>query len=66
MPKNEESINSWPDLASQLYDKLTGKGSTINYDFENFSINVPDKVGKDAVHTNWVINGKLKISTKNS
>ena len=36
MSKKDESITSWPDLASQLYDKLTGKGSTINYKFEDF------------------------------
>lgn len=66
MSETNEKISSWPDLASQLYDKLTGKGSTIEYNFENFSIDVPSKVGPDAIHTNWVISGSLKISTSNS
>tara|TARA_A100001015_G_scaffold82678_1_gene91711 strand:- start:2145 stop:2342 length:198 start_codon:yes stop_codon:yes gene_type:complete len=65
MSKNED-ITSWPDLAGQLYDKLTGKGSTIHYNFENFAIDVPSKVGPDAIHTKWVLNGSLNISTKNS
>ena len=66
MAKKIEEISSWPDLAGQLYDKLTGKGSTINYNFENFAVDVPDKVGASAVHTKWVLNGMLKISTKNA
>ena len=62
----KKDISTWPDLAAQLYDKLTGKGSTIDYNFENFSIEVPSKVGTDAIHTKWLLNGSLKISTKNS
>ncbi len=66
MAKGAEDIKSWPDLAGQLYDKLTGKNSTIDYNFDNFSMDVPSKVGPDAVHTKWVLNGSLKISTKNA
>ena len=65
MAKNDET-STWPDLAGQLYDKLTGKGSTIHYNFDNFSIEVPSKVGADAVHTKWVLSGTLNISTKNA
>ena len=63
---NDESITSWPDLAIQLYKRLTGEGSTINYQFENLYLGVPDKVGEKAVHTKWLLNGTLKISTKNA
>jgi len=56
-----QDVSSWPDLASQLYDKLTGKGSIIDYNFENFAVQVPDKVGAEAIHTKWVLNGSLKI-----
>ena len=66
MSDTSNSITSWPDLAEQLYDKLTGKGSTIDYSFENFTLEVPSKVGPDAVHTKWFFNGSLKISTKNA
>ena len=66
MPKTEEGVKTWADLAGDLYDKLTGKGSSINYSFENFALNVPDKVGESAVHTKWILNGSLKISTKNN
>ena len=61
MSDTSKSITSWPDLAEQLYDKLT-----IDYSFENFTLEVPSKVGPDAVHTKWFFNGSLKISTKNA
>ena len=57
MSKNENNIETWPDLAGKLYDKLTGKGSEISYHFENFAVDVPDKVGKSAIHTKWNLNG---------
>ena len=65
MSKNEEGISTWPDLAGELYDKLTGKGSTINYGFDKFEVDVPNKVGGKAIHTKWMLNGNLKISTSN-
>lgn len=57
--------NNWSDLALQLYSKLTGENAVIHYDFDNFKINVPDKVGTDAIHTPWLISGKISISTEN-
>ena len=66
MTKDNDAISTWPDLAGQLYDKLTGRGSTINYNFDNFSVDVPDSVGAAATHTKWVLNGSLKISTTNA
>ena len=64
MSNTKDSISSWPDLASQLYDKLTGKGSVIDYNFDNFTVLVPSKVGSDAIHTKWVIDGSLKKGPK--
>lgn len=53
---------TWPDLAIGLYDKLTGRNARINYDFNDFSIGVPKKVGS-AEKTEWTLNGKLSITT---
>ncbi len=63
MTKAQENIQTWPDLAIGLYEKLTGKGAVISYDFENFTIGVPKEVGDNSTFTTWKINGKLKIST---
>ena len=65
MSESDDKISTWPDLAAQLYDKLTGKGSIIDYCFDNLSVLVPSKVGPDATHTKWVVDGSLKISTSN-
>ena len=59
-----EHINSWPDLAIQLYDKLTGRGAEITYDFDDFEIFVPADVSEDAAMARWKINGALKIRTR--
>ena len=59
----ENGTKTWPELAIGLYDKLTGRGAEITYDFENFEVHVPSKVGDDAEHAVWRMNGKLKIRT---
>jgi hypothetical protein len=63
MTKQQDSIQTWPDLAIGLYEKLTGKGAIITYDFEDFTIGVPREVGDSTAFTTWKISGKLKIST---
>ncbi|MDN3205490.1 hypothetical protein [Algoriphagus sediminis] len=63
MSKTQENIQSWPDLAIGLYEKLTGKGAIITYHFEDFSLGVPKEVGDSETFTTWKMNGKLKIST---
>jgi len=59
---NTETKN-WPDLAINLYERLTGRGAEIAYDLRNIEIQVPNKVGPDAVHTLWKVNGVLIIRT---
>jgi len=54
---------NWPDLAINLYERLTGRGAEIAYDLRNIEIQVPNKVGPDAVHTLWKVNGVLIIRT---
>lgn len=60
MAKQEQS---WPDLAIGLYDRLTGRNAEIQYEFENLSIEVPSKTGKQADHAEWTINGTVRITT---
>lgn len=33
---------TWPELVAQLYDKLTGRGAEIAYEFQNLEVFVPD------------------------
>ena len=55
---------NWPELAANLYDKLTGRGAEITYEFEDFELHVPSSASKDADHAQWRMNGTLKIRTQ--
>ena len=41
-----EQTNNWPDLAIQLYDRLTGRGAEISYAFDNMEVFVPADVSE--------------------
>ncbi|MGF1580769.1 MAG: hypothetical protein ACFCD0_15515 [Gemmataceae bacterium] len=55
---------NWPDLAIGLYDRLTGRGAEITYDFNNMEIYIPSSASQDAKHAKWVLNGALTIRTR--
>ena len=61
-----EGTQTWPELAIGLYDKLTGRGAQITYQFDDFDLYVPSKVGEDAEHAHWKMDGTLKIRTKDN
>lgn len=55
---------TWPDLAIGLYERLTGRGATITYEFEDMAVDVPDKVGDDADHAHWRLDGTVHVTTE--
>lgn len=59
-----DDTRTWPDLAIGLYDRLTGRGSEIIYEFENFELLVPSSASEQAAHARWRMNGTLKIRTR--
>ena len=59
-----KDVLTWPELAEELYDKLTGRGSEITYEFENLEIFVPGHHAEDAVLARWKFNGIVKIRTR--
>ncbi|MEF8906615.1 MAG: hypothetical protein V5A13_02025 [Haloarculaceae archaeon] len=62
----EESIEettTWPELAIGLYDRLTGRGAEIVYEFEDMEVAVPSKTGEDADHAYWEVDGTVRITT---
>jgi hypothetical protein len=59
-----EETETWPELAISLYDRLTGRNAIIEYDFEDMEVWVPSKVGEDAEHARWRIDGTLSITTR--
>jgi hypothetical protein len=63
----EQRINetrTWPDLAISLYDRLTGRGAEITYEFEDMAVDVPSKAGEDPDHAHWRMDGTLRITTR--
>lgn len=61
---NHSETRTWPELAAGLYDKLTGRNAEITYEFDNFEVQIPSKVGSDAEHASWKLNGSLRIRTR--
>ncbi|WP_136687828.1 hypothetical protein [Halorhabdus amylolytica] len=64
--KRIEETTSWPELAVGLYDRLTGRGAEIVYEFEDMNVAVPSKVGEDADHAHWQVDGTVRVTTNES
>jgi hypothetical protein len=59
-----DETRTWPELAIGLYDRLTGRGARITYDFEDMEVDVPSKVGSDADHARWRVDGTIRVTTE--
>jgi hypothetical protein len=64
MQAKTTDTRTWPDLAISLYDKLTGRGAEITYEFCNLEISVPSSAAPDAEHAVWRVSGTVKIRTR--
>ncbi len=58
------NTQTWPELAIGLYDKLTGRGAEITYEFDELEVFVPSSASSEAEHAHWKVNGTLKIRTR--
>jgi hypothetical protein len=56
-----ERTTTWPDLAAELFEKLTGQGGEITYEFVNLEVAVPGGTSASAERTHWRLNGTLRI-----
>lgn len=57
-------VTTWPELAEGLYDFLTGRGATIEYNFRDMTVMVPRDTGADAPQARWQVDGTLRIRTE--
>ena len=66
--KTEQSSSShWAELMAELFDRLTGKGASVSYSFENFVIDIPKAVGprgQELGSAKWTVNGKIQITAE--
>lgn len=63
---NNDHTTNWPELAIGLFDRLSGRGAEITYEFEEMSVKIPSGTGKDAEHADWHLDGTLKIRTQDN
>ena len=59
-----EETRTWPELAISLYERLTGRGAEITYDFEDLSVDVPSRTGDDPQYAHWRLNGSISVRTR--
>lgn len=61
---SSNDTQTWPDLAIGLYDKLTGRGAEITYDFDSLEVEVPGSTRENAPRARWNVNGTIRVSTR--
>ena len=62
----ELAEKEWTDMAIELYDKLTGRGAEISYEFDKMEISIPTGTGEESSYALWKINGTLKIRSRDA
>jgi hypothetical protein len=65
--KTAQESSQWAELIGELFNRLTGKGASVTYSFENFTIDIPRAVGprgQELGSAKWTINGKLLITAE--
>ncbi len=63
--KMQQSGSQWAEVIGQLLDRMTGKGASVTYNFDNLVIDIPKAQGpggREMGTAKWVINGKIMIT----
>jgi hypothetical protein len=61
----EQTGSQWAEVIGQLFDRLTGKGASVTYTFDDLVIDMPRAQGpggRDMGAAKWTINGKVLIT----
>lgn len=66
MPSTETRSTTWPELAVELLEKLTGHGAEITCEFVDLEVQTPGAAGAGAPPARWKLNGTLKLRAKGS
>ncbi|MFD1635010.1 hypothetical protein ACOZ4L_04635 [Haloplanus ruber] len=61
-----EDVRTWPEMAVSLYERLIGRDAEITYEFDDLEIRVPDRMGPDADHARWRLDGTVRVRTRES
>lgn len=63
---DENHTTNWPELAIGLYDRLTGRGAEITYEFDKMNVHIPSGTGDNAEHAHWRLNGTVRVRTRDN
>jgi hypothetical protein len=65
--KMQQTGSQWAEVIGQLFDRLTGKGASVTYNFDNLIIDIPRAQapgGRDMGSAQWTINGRIMITAE--
>ncbi|MEW6605765.1 MAG: hypothetical protein AB1351_13915, partial [Thermoproteota archaeon] len=63
----QQTSTQWAEIIGQLFDRLTGKGASVTYTFDNLVIDMPKAQGpggQDMGSAKWTVNGKVVITAE--
>ena len=63
MADKKTEVTTWTQLAEGLYSFLSGRGATIEYQFDNMEVSVPRDTGTDSPSAIWKLNGTVRLRT---
>ena len=65
--KASQQNTQWTNLLTDLFDRLTGKGAEISYNFERLEIDIPKAAGpqgQELGSAKWLVNGRVTITAR--
>ncbi len=63
----QQSSMQWAEIIGHLFDRLTGKGASVTYTFDNLVIDMPKAQGpggREMGSAKWTVNGKVIITAE--
>lgn len=63
----QQASYQWAEIIGELVDRLTGKGASVSYTFDNLVIDVPRAQGpggQELGSAKWTISGKVVIGAE--
>ncbi|MEO9319483.1 MAG: hypothetical protein ABI361_02305 [Nitrososphaera sp.] len=63
----QQNSSQWAEILGQLFDRLTGKGASVTYSFDNLVVDIPKAQGpggQDMGSARWTVNGKIVITAE--
>ena len=63
----QQATSQWAEIIGQLFDRLTGKGASVTYNFDNLVIDIPRAQGpggQELGSAKWTVNGRVIITAE--